>query len=212
MPERSPQDYIAQIHTFTSISMEMSTLLRTYVELLLHWNKKINLIGARQEDKIWERHVIDCAQLVRHIPPGTGDLIDFGSGAGLPGIILAIMTNKQVHLIESDKRKCAFLREAASKLELKNVYIHAERIETIKPWPVEYITARALAPLHSLLELTNPFTHTKTSTFFLKGKTLEQEISDAKLNWDFHYEVFQSITDSHGSVISIHSTHKRPKS
>ena len=148
------------------VSRETLERLERYVELLLKWQRALNLIGQNTTRNIWRRHILDSGQLMAHLPTTSGPVVDIGSGAGLPGMVLAIMGVPQVHLIESDSRKCAFLHEA-SRLTETAVQIHNSRVETAKIGPAAIVTARAVAPLKRLIELTQSVSNTNTTFFFL---------------------------------------------
>jgi 16S rRNA (guanine527-N7)-methyltransferase len=140
-------------------SPETAARLAAYRDLLLRWNTRINLISEETATDIDQRHIADCAQLQPLLPPA-GPIADIGSGAGLPGLVLAIMQpEREIHLVESDKRKAAFLVEASAQLKLPMLRVHACRAENAKLPPLSAITARALAPLATLLRFpstTNP--------------------------------------------------------
>jgi 16S rRNA (guanine527-N7)-methyltransferase len=122
------------------VSRETLARLETYVALLRAWNPRINLVSVASLGDVWRRHILDSAQLMAHIPDGARVLVDLGSGAGLPGLILGIMGMAETHLIESDQRKSAFLREAARVTETR-VALHVKRIEAVKGITADVITA-----------------------------------------------------------------------
>src|SRR6202044_3793088 len=122
----------------------------TYVDLLGAWNRRINLVGRNTIGDVWRRHILDCAQLIRYVPPQARVLVDLGSGAGLPGLVLAILGVPEVHLVESDLRKAAFLREAA-RVTGATAQIHPQRAEKMPRLAADLITARAVASLPDLL-------------------------------------------------------------
>jgi 16S rRNA (guanine527-N7)-methyltransferase len=142
----------------TNVSRETLTQLEAYAELLLKWQPKINLISGKTIPELWTRHFLDSAQLIELCPPGATTLIDLGSGAGFPGLVLAIMSTMTVHLIESDTRKSAFLREAARIAGVSDrVTVHPARAEAVDLPPAAIISARALASLSDLLPLAHRF-------------------------------------------------------
>ena len=132
-----------------NVSRETFLRMKAYVDLLLTWNKRINLISKSTEPEIWKRHILDSAQLYPLIPRDCSSLMDFGSGAGFPGLVLAIMGVRGVRLVESDARKCAFMREAA-RITQTEAQVLNQRVESIPPIAVDVITARALAPMADL--------------------------------------------------------------
>ena len=176
--------------------------MSAYVDLLLTWNKRINLISKSTEQSIWQRHILDSAQLYPLIPRDCSSLADLGSGAGFPGLILAIMGVKGVRLIESDARKCAFMREAARITEADAQIIN-QRIERTLAAPVDIITARALAPLTELLDLAKPLIGPKTECLFLKGQHIEAELTQAHKMWRMQVDCRPSRSDPTGSVVRV---------
>lgn len=185
-----------------NVSRETLDRLRGYVELLLAWNKKINLISKSTEADIWRRHIQDSAQLYPLIPRDCSSLADLGSGAGFPGLVLAIMGVRGVRLVESDARKCAFLREAA-RVTGTDAQVLTQRIETLAPGPVDVITARALAPLADLLALAKPLIGPKTELLFLKGQHIEAELTQAHKIWTMQVDYRPSRSDPSGSVVRV---------
>jgi 16S rRNA (guanine527-N7)-methyltransferase len=184
------------------VSRETHARLARYVDLLREWNARVNLVSRLSLDDAWRRHVLDSAQLFPLIPGKARNLVDLGSGAGFPGLVLAILGAPEVHLIESDVRKCAFLREAARVTETA-VAIHACRIEAMAPLPADVITARALAPLTDLLDLAAPFLQPHTMCVFLKGKSAAEELRQARGRWQMKDSIVPSRTDPDASVIII---------
>src|SRR5580700_2125505 len=164
------------------VSRETLARLEAYADLLTRWSARINLIGRDTLPDLWRRHILDSAQLRRLIPNSARSLIDLGSGAGLPGLVLAILGVPGVELVEADSRKCAFLREAA-RVTAAPVTIHNARAEAIRPRPVEIVTARALAPLDRLLALAAPFLGPQSLCLFLKGARAEEELTLARRGW-----------------------------
>ena len=185
-----------------NVSRETLDRLRAYADLLLVWNKKINLISKSTEADIWRRHIQDSAQLYPLIPRDCLSLTDLGSGAGLPGLVLAIMGVKGVRLVESDVRKCAFLREAA-RATGADAQVLTQRIETLGSGPVDVVTARALAPLTELLTLAKPLIGPKTECLFLKGQHIEAELTQAHKIWTMQVDCRPSRTDPTGSVVRV---------
>ncbi len=185
-----------------NVSRETFSRILTYVELLLTWNKRINLISKSTEQSIWQRHILDSAQLYPLIPRDCLSLADLGSGAGFPGLVLAIMGVKGVRLIESDARKCAFMREAA-RITGTDAQIINIRIEKAPSAPVDIITARALAPLTDLLDLAKPLIGPKTECLFLKGQHIEAELTQAHKMWRMQVDCRPSRSDPTGSVVRV---------
>ncbi len=184
------------------VSRETLDRLTAYADLLLLWNKKTNLIGRSTEVELWHRHMFDSAQLYPLIPKGTASLLDLGSGAGFPGLTLAIMGVSGVQLVEAHQRKAAFLREAA-QVSAAPVVVHACRIESLAPFPADVITARALAPLGDLLAWSAPFRGEKTICIFMKGQNVEAELTEAHKRWTMKVDQRPSRTDPHGSILCL---------
>lgn len=179
-----------------------------YRDLLLRWNARINLISGETTAEIDQRHIADCAQLAPLLPPD-GALADIGSGAGLPGLVLAIMQpGREIHLVESDKRKAAFLVEASAQLQLSKVRVHACRAENAKLPGLAAITARALAPLAGLLPYAAQFLMPGGIALFPKGKTAEKELTEAALDWHFACERFPSATNPEATILRLSNIHR----
>ena len=184
------------------VSRETLDRLRAYVDLLTNWNRRINLVGAASLTDVWRRHILDSGQLVRHIGSDVRVLVDLGSGAGLPGLILGILGVPEVHLIEADQRKAAFLREAA-RATGACATVHAARIESVAPFPADVVTARALAPVPQLLERSVPFLTGGTICLFLKGRDLQDELTAVPEKWIMQTQVLVSIADPTGNILRV---------
>jgi 16S rRNA (guanine527-N7)-methyltransferase len=193
----------------TGVSRETLAKLEVYADLLVTWNKKINLIGPSTEADLWHRHMLDSAQLYPLIPPSTGVVLDLGSGAGFPGLVLAIMGLPGVHLVESDQRKCAFLREAA-RITGASATVHAKRIEQLTAFPADVITARAVAPLADLLAWSERFLTKNTLCIFPKGQNVEVELTDAHKRWRITVDQHSSRTDPRGTILCIGEVSRVP--
>lgn len=199
-------DYLSAEHVCErlNVSRETQERLEAYVALLLKWQNAINLIGPGTIKDVWSRHIHDCGQLMPYIPLSTNTVVDLGSGAGLPGMVLAIMGQANITLIESDSRKCAFLREAARETN-SDVNIIDSRIEEVKNMGADVVTARALAPLERLLDLSKSVTKPNTIYLFLKGKGLKNELTYLKNNWSMDVEVHPSATSPDGAILKMES-------
>ena len=186
------------------VSRETLQRLKRYVELLLKWQRAINLIGPNTAQDIWCRHILDSGQLMAHLPTTSGPVVDIGSGAGLPGMVLAIMGVPDVHLIDSDSRKCVFLHEA-SRVTGAAVQIHNSRVETMEIAPAAIVTARAVAPLKRLIELTQSVSKQNTVFFFFKGKDVKNELTEIKRNWNMSLDVIPSYSSTEGVILRMES-------
>lgn len=195
-----------------SVSRETMARLTSYVDLLLRWNPTINLISRRDEKHVWTRHVADSLALVPALPGSVSRAIDLGSGAGLPGLVLAIATDIHFDLVESDQRKAAFLREAIRATQAP-AHVHAVRIEALTVPPAPLVTARALAPLTTLLAWSAPFLAAGGVCLFPKGRTAGDELTQASAQWHMRVETFPSATDPDATLLRLSEiTRVRPTS
>lgn len=184
------------------LSAEIRERLLLLAAEIQRWSPKIQLVSARDLADLWGRHIADSAQLAEMIPEGISRAVDIGSGAGFPGLVLAIVTNIHFDLIESDRRKAAFLNETARRT-LAPVTVHAVRVEDAKVAPARLVTARALAPLERLLFLTAPLLAPDGSALFPKGRLAEQEVAAARQHWRFRVEHYSSNTSPEGQILRI---------
>ena len=195
-----------------AVSRETISRLKTYADLLALWQRAVNLVAPSTLPELWRRHVLDSGQLFRHLPRQPCRLADLGSGAGFPGLVLAIMGAGEVHLVESDARKCAFLREASRKTGAA-VVIHESRIEGLPDGGFEVVTARALAPLETLLGHAARLLAPGGSALFLKGRRADEELTAAGKAWKMRLERFPSLSDPGGCILRIdeiaHAHHNR---
>jgi 16S rRNA (guanine527-N7)-methyltransferase len=186
----------------SGVSRETRARLNTYAELLRKWQRSINLVGPRTLDDLWNRHFIDSAQLMPLIPSTARVLVDFGSGAGFPGLVLAILGMAQVHLIESDQRKATFLREVARATGTA-ITVHTKRNEQVTPVPADVVSARALAPLSDLLGYAAPFIGPDSLCLFPKGQMVEDELTAASKTWNMNIDRIQSVTDPSATILRV---------
>ena len=216
------------------VSRETLTRLEAYAVLLEKWSRAINLVGRETLPDLWRRHMLDSAQLLDHLPPPPRSrprrILDLGSGAGFPGLVLAILGAGELELVEADGKKCGFLREAARTTGVE-VAIRHVRIEELPPLRPDVVTARALAPLPRLLDLAEPHLNAganrstnKSSQnehscspcsepfgLFLKGREAERELTDSRERWNMQTEVFPSRSDPRGRIIRVsHLARKEP--
>lgn len=189
----------------SAIPAEKLDKLKLYQNLLVKWQSSINLVGPSTIPGAWDRHFLDSSQLEFHLPEGPLKVFDLGSGAGFPGLVLAILRPEiEMHLIESDERKCAFLR-TVSRETGAGATVHNCRIEACGESAPDLVTARALAPLTELLGYTSRWLPARPglAALFLKGSTAEQEIAEARAAYDFTCERIDSLTDPAASVLKI---------
>jgi 16S rRNA (guanine527-N7)-methyltransferase len=201
----SPEAFAASI----DVSRETLDRLELHLDLLRHWQRRINLVGSRTLEDPWRRHMLDSAQLLRLLPRFGGPLVDLGSGAGFPGLVLAACGIREVHLIESDGRKAQFLREVARRTGVE-VEVHACRIEELGGFPAAVVTARALAPLARLLGLAERFIGQGSLCLFLKGAGVGRELTDAARSWHMEPEILTSLSDSSGAVLKLRGVSRAP--
>ncbi|MBR9973638.1 16S rRNA (guanine(527)-N(7))-methyltransferase RsmG [Magnetospirillum sp. J10] len=191
-----------EILAFLALPEQSIAKLVLYAALLEKWQKRINLVGSDTIPSLWRRHFLDSAQLFPLLPQNTHRLIDMGSGAGFPGLVLAILGVDDVHLVESDTRKCAFLREVARVTETK-VTIHNDRIEKVPPLKASVVTARALASLSKLLIWAEPHLLPGGHCLFLKGQAAEDELTEAAKEWNIAAQRVPSLSDPSGSILHL---------
>ncbi|MFC7690835.1 16S rRNA (guanine(527)-N(7))-methyltransferase RsmG [Paeniroseomonas aquatica] len=163
----------------------------------------MNLVADAEPDSLWRRHVVDLMQLVPLVPDIAGPCVDLGSGAGFPGLVLAAATGCEMHLVESDKRKCAFLQEAARMLALPGVTVHAARIDAVVLPPAMLLTARALAPLPELLRHAHRILAPGGVALFPKGRSVAQELTAAAAGWTMRIERFPSVTEPDSTILRL---------
>ncbi len=185
------------------VSRETEARLQDYVTLLLRWNARINLVAESTLDAVWQRHILDSLQLLPLLPNLPGSITDLGSGAGFPGLVLALASGRETHLVESDRRKCAFLIEAARTLGLTRAHIHPHRIEAAGPPPAAVVTARALATLPVLLSHTLRLLAPGGVALFPKGRSVDEELTAAAPHWTMRVERFPSHTDSAAAILRL---------
>ncbi|MFT4149243.1 MAG: 16S rRNA (guanine(527)-N(7))-methyltransferase RsmG [Paracoccaceae bacterium] len=190
------------------VSRETRDRLERFAALLLKWNEKINLIGKSTVAQIWDRHIHDSLQIAQ-IAIGSNPKVwaDLGSGGGFPGLVAAIAlqgagSETVFHLVESDQRKAAFLREAARQLET-DIVVHASRIEETEPLTASVVSARALAPLRHLCDLSARHLSSGGIAVFPKGASWRSEVEEARTAWAFDLDVHASVTDPQAAILVL---------
>ncbi len=206
--EKPVPDPFELLNRHVRVSRETFDKLSLYHDLVLKWQPKINLVGPDTIHQMWERHFLDSLQLLNYIDNLSLTIADLGSGAGFPGMALAIAGANDVHLIESDKKKIVFLQEIA-RITKTNLSIHSARIEACPIGKVSIVISRACAPLVQLLHLASPYVSHETICLFHKGKNYFKEIGDAKEEWSFDHAIFPSITDDKGAIIRLWNVNRR---
>ncbi len=183
------------------VSRETLSRIDVYAETLRAWQPRINLVSNRSLEDVWRRHFLDSAQLVKWITPEMR-VLDMGSGAGFPGLLVSIITGARVVLAESDARKCAFLREVR-RLTDASAEIAEGRIEKLDTGTFDVVVARALAPLSGLLGHADGLLEPDGYCLFLKGARVEDELTDARENWNMQVEQHPSLSEPDGVVLKI---------
>lgn len=189
------------------VSRETLARLDALVALLDRWSGAINLVARGTLPDVWRRHLLDSAQVLDLAPPSATSWADLGAGGGFPGLVIAAIAREErpalrVAMIESDARKCAFLREASRDLGL-DATILTRRIEQGSPNPADVVSARALAPLPRLLELAAPWLRPGGVGLFLKGAGHVGELTLISGRWHTEVETFQSLADPDGVVLRL---------
>ena len=196
-------DTLALLPNCKNVSRETFLQLEHYVALLQKWNKTINLVGKSTTPELWQRHIADSLQLLPLIPTHIAGAVDLGSGAGLPGLIIAIaLPTVRIQLVERDQRKAAFLQEAVAQLALKNVVIDNREIYCVRD-KFALVVARALASLDQLCEMACVLTEPGALCLFPKGKNFAKELALAEKKFTFTYHLTPSRTEVDSSIISI---------
>jgi 16S rRNA (guanine527-N7)-methyltransferase len=206
----------ATTHSVAGLDVSRETFeeLEAFVALVKRWNPAINLVSKSAAPHLWERHVIDSAQLFAFCPASAGSWVDIGSGGGFPGLVVAILAkeflpNLRVTLVESDQRKATFLRQAIQSLGL-TVTVMSQRIESIPPLEASVVSARALAPLDELLGLVKPHLCHDGVALFPKGARHATELTEARKIWRFGVTVHPSISDPAAAILEIRNINREP--
>lgn len=190
-----------------NVSRETFQRLKDYELSLNEWQKKFNLVSNASLADAWNRHFLDSVQLFKFIPEWAETLIDFGSGAGFPGMVLAVMAKEKtpylkVSLVESIAKKTLYLK-AVSELTETDVEIINDRIENIKNRKADVVTSRAMASLNDLFSYVIGFCKNDTVCIFPKGKRYMEEITEAEKHWRFKYEIKPSEQSDEGKILII---------
>jgi 16S rRNA (guanine527-N7)-methyltransferase len=195
------------IPDWLNVSRETIEKLDHFVAEVLRWNPAINLVSKSSIADIWQRHILDSAQLFP-LAESPGIWADFGAGGGFPGIVLAILGAPQMVLVESDQRKATFLRQMARQLSLP-VTVIAKRIDTVEPLAAQTVSARALASLTELLCHATPHLAPDGRAIFPKGRGFEQELQLAQIDWVFDATRIPSRTDPEAAILMIENIRRR---
>lgn len=187
------------------VSRETYDRLATYHDLLLKWSKTHNLIGPKEHEHIWDRHILDSLQIWPLVSDAK-NLIDIGTGAGLPGLVIACFAaergSPECLLVEANTKRCAFLRHVSHTLGLPVTVVN-DRIENVSRETVDVITARAVADLPKLMEMSARWLENGAKAVFLKGETHQKELTETRRYWNFKLDLTPSKSDSFGAVLSL---------
>ena len=194
------------------VSRETIRLLERLETLLKKWNPAINLVSPRTLAEIWTRHVLDSAQILQSVAQAPQHWADLGSGGGFPGLVVGVLAKEQLPdmqltLVESDKRKAAFLLNAVRDLGLSAV-VADQRIESLDPLKADVLSARALAPLETLLSYAERHLSPAGIALFPKGNRWREEVAQAQQTWSFEVEPKPSATDPESVVLKIKGLHR----
>lgn len=188
-----------------NVSRETQDRLEGYAALIRKWNPKINLVSKSSIETLWDRHILDSVQVFQ-LSGAKGIWLDIGSGGGFPGMVAAILNmeekNFRVSLVESDQRKCAFLRTVARELDIETEVFN-ERIERLEPQNADVLSARALSSLSQLMEFSARHLNPTGQAIFPKGGSWRSEEEEARKNWDFVLNAVPSKTNPEAAVLMI---------
>ena len=188
-----------------NVSRETQENIRIYAGLLTKWQKKINLVSETTLPDLWSRHFYDSYQLEKLFDAKSAEnlqILDIGSGAGFPGLLLSMLNLGTFHMVESNGKKSTFMRQVIRETNCKAI-VHTARAEELTPFPVDYIISRACAPLNKLFDLGRNFIKDDTICLFLKGQIADQEIENARANWAFEVEKFTSVSAESGVILKV---------
>ena len=191
------------------VSRETCARLEQFAELLKHWNRRVNLVSKDSLNNVWRRHMADSAQLRDVIPAYDGALIDAGSGAGFPGMVLSILGLADIHLIEANAKKCTFLRETAritgSPATIHNLRLGDSTASLAALPKAAIVTARAVSPLAKLLDIVFPLVYNQTYCIFSKGIQADDELKVARQSWQFEVQQIASKVEPGGVILKINN-------
>lgn len=197
-----------------NVSRETYSNLESYVALLREWQNKFNLVSKNSLEFVWERHIADSAQLFNYISDDVKLIYDFGSGAGFPALVLAIIAKEKrpdikFKLVESIGKKTLYLNEVKTQLNLENVEIFNDRVENLKLPVADMITARAMTSLDNLFKYSILFSDKKTKLLFPKGKSYNEELDEARKNWNFKFSVHENQLCSDGVILLFENLRRK---
>ena len=191
-----------QVGELLNVSRETIEKFQAYLTLLEKWQRRINLVSNSPLAEAWQRHILDSGQLAAYYPPQTRQILDVGSGAGFPGLVLAIMGGVTVDLVESDQRKAVFLSTIIRELGLA-AKVHNQRIETMRNLRPDVITARALTPVPKLMNLIETQLSAECVCLFLKGASIEDELTNLQSYSTMVATTYPSLSGATGVVLEL---------
>ena len=194
------------------VSRETLERLEAFANLLQVENDRQNLVSKASLDRLWQRHILDSAQLVRFAPAGARTWLDLGTGAGFPGLLVPLFHAATAVLVESRKLRADFLRTAASTLGVAaKVEILCSRLETVPSRPFDVISARAFAPLPKLLALAERFSMPETVWILPKGRNAKSELDAARSSWQGDFRLEPSLTDGEAQIVVASRVRRKPR-
>ncbi|MBT3901400.1 MAG: 16S rRNA (guanine(527)-N(7))-methyltransferase RsmG [Pelagibacteraceae bacterium] len=193
---------------YFNLSKNQVEKIEFFISQIINYNKHTNLVGKSTIENIWERHVLDCLQLSKHINEKKLKIFDIGTGAGLPGVLLSIIGYKNVLMVDSVKKKTDFIKGVVKELTL-SARVQNKRIEKVKRVKQDIIVSRALAPLSKLLTYALLHSEKNTTLLFLKGRSVNNEIEIAMKNFDFDFKKFESVSSGDGCILQINNFIKK---
>ena len=195
------------IEEFNLTSRQVESL-ETYIKEIIKYNNHTNIVGKSTLLDPWKSHIFDSLQISKFIQNKESSILDMGTGAGLPGIVLSLQKYTNVSLVDSSRKKINFINPLIKKLHI-SPKVYCKRVERLTNLKFNYIVSRALSNLSKLFFYSQNFLNQNSVMVFLKGKTAMTEIIEASKEWDFIYEKHQSISDKRGSVLVINNLHKK---
>lgn len=189
-----------------NVSRETERLFNSYADLIRKWNPAINLVASATILDLESRHIEDSSQVFKLCRPEKGAWLDLGSGGGLPGVVVAILAKNDpltITLVESDKRKAAFLSTVKRELGLKNLSVKSTRIEVLNAGNYRFVSARALAALDKLMPTLNRQLAQDGEAWLMKGRSWKAEVEAARRSWSFDLDSFPSVTDPEAAILKL---------
>ncbi|WP_262693449.1 16S rRNA (guanine(527)-N(7))-methyltransferase RsmG [Kordiimonas aquimaris] len=203
-----PEDFVED----TNVSRETLQKLTQYADALVKWQKAKNLVANSTLEDRWRRHFLDSAQMFSHMRKRLGDrpirMIDIGSGAGFPGLVLSIMGLGTAHMVESNGRKCVFMNQIV-RTTAADAFVHNVRIEAFDAPDYDVVVSRACAKVEQLLDWSHPFRQNSTEMWLLKGEGVEDELTQAEASWKMKSERFESLSSSSGTILRLYEIEKK---